>query len=84
MILPTQLPASSPQDTDQDRPRGDSASTEPDSARDLRIMGTVPVWVLSGLRLERVGQQRLPNGWVVGVYQMEAAEFEPEEPASSN
>jgi hypothetical protein len=47
-------------------------------------MGTVPVWVLSGLRLERVGQQRLPNGWVVGVYQMEAAEFEPEEPASSN
>lgn len=50
----------------------------------LEVLGTVPVWVLGGMRLERLGERRMPNGWVVGVYQMDIAEFESEDPSSTN
>ena len=39
----------------------------------LEVMGSVPIWVLSGLRLHRVGWKHMQSGWVVGVYEMDAS-----------
>lgn len=50
----------------------------------LEVLGTVPVWVLGGMRLERLGERQMPNGWVVGVYQMDIAEFDSEESSHTN
>ena len=36
----------------------------------LEILGSVPVWGLTGLRLERLGIRRISEGWEVGVYRM--------------
>ena len=38
----------------------------------LEIMGSVPIWVLSGLRVEWTGWRSLDSGWTVGVYRMNA------------
>jgi len=50
----------------------------------LEVLGTVPVWVLGGMRLERLGERKMPNGWVVGVYQMDIAEFDSEDSSLTN
>lgn len=36
----------------------------------MEVLGSVPVWVLSGLRLERMGSREVSTGWNVGVYRM--------------
>jgi len=36
----------------------------------MEVLGSVPVWVLSGLRLERMGSRTVATGWEVGVYRM--------------
>lgn len=38
------------------------------------VLGTVPIWVLAGFRLERIGWRRQDSGWSVGVYRLEEAE----------
>jgi len=50
----------------------------------LEVLGTVPVWVLGGMRLERLGERTMPNGWVVGVYQMDIAEFDDDDTSLTN
>jgi len=40
---------------------------------ELEIMGSVPIWILSGLRLERTGWRSLDSGWTVGIYRMDAS-----------
>ena len=50
----------------------------------LEVLGSVPVWVLGGMRLERLGERKMPNGWVVGVYQMDVAEFDSEDSSLTN
>jgi hypothetical protein len=42
----------------------------------LEILGSVPVWGLCGLRLERLGSRRIAEGWEVGVYRMGLAREE--------
>ena len=37
----------------------------------MEVLGSVPVWVLGGLRLHRKGWKHLQSGWVVGVYVMD-------------
>lgn len=37
----------------------------------MEVLGSVPVWVLGGLRLHRKGWRHLQAGWVVGVYEMD-------------
>lgn len=37
----------------------------------MEVLGSVPVWVLGGLRLHRKGWRHLQAGWVVGVYMMD-------------
>lgn len=37
----------------------------------MEVLGSVPIWVLSGLRLERVGHRMVSNQWPVGVYRMD-------------
>jgi len=34
----------------------------------MEVLGSVPIWVLSGLRLERTGARQVAPGWAVGVY----------------
>jgi hypothetical protein len=34
----------------------------------MEVLGSVPIWVLSGLRLERMGERLVAPGWAVGVY----------------
>jgi hypothetical protein len=41
--------------------------------RSMEVLGSVPVWVLSGLRLERTGSRLVAAGWEVGVYRMDLA-----------
>ena len=36
----------------------------------MEVLGSVPIWVLSGLRLERMGSRTVATGWEVGVYRM--------------
>lgn len=50
----------------------------------LEVLGSVPVWVLGGMRLERLGERTMENGWVVGVYQMDVAEYESEDSSLGN
>lgn len=49
-------------------------SSEPDSGLPPEVLGTVPIWVLAGFRLERIGWRRQDSGWSVGVYRLEEAE----------
>jgi hypothetical protein len=37
----------------------------------MEVLGSVPIWVLTGLRLERTGARLVAPGWVVGVYKTE-------------
>ena len=37
----------------------------------MEVLGSVPVWILGGLRLHRKGWKHLQTGWVVGVYVMD-------------
>jgi len=39
----------------------------------MEVLGSVPVWVLSGLRMHRVGWRHLQSGWVVGVYEIDVS-----------
>lgn len=34
----------------------------------IEVLGSAPVWVLSGLRLERTGSRLVSSGWEVGVF----------------
>ncbi|MBK8803352.1 MAG: hypothetical protein IPN71_15085 [Fibrobacteres bacterium] len=56
----------------------DSSTDDPSSATDStlppEVLGTVPIWVLAGFRLERIGWRRQDSGWSVGVYRLEEAE----------
>lgn len=36
----------------------------------MEVLGSVPIWVLSGLRLVRTGSRTVVTGWEVGVYRM--------------
>ena len=40
----------------------------------LEVMGSVPLWVLCGLRLKRTGWRSLDSGWTVGLYRMDTDE----------
>ena len=40
----------------------------------MEVLGSLPVWVLSGLRLKRIGWRHLQSGWVVGVFKMDVPE----------
>jgi len=55
-----------------------STIEDPSSATDgslpPEVLGTVPIWVLAGFRLERIGWRRQDSGWSVGVYRLEEAE----------
>jgi|GEM_PF-4974761 len=41
------------------------------SFQSMEVLGSVPIWVLSGLRLERTGARIVAPGWAVGVYRTE-------------
>ncbi|MBK9578076.1 MAG: hypothetical protein IPK50_09345 [Fibrobacterota bacterium] len=49
-------------------------SSDADSMLPPEVLGTVPIWVLAGFRLERIGWRRQDSGWSVGVYRLEEAE----------
>lgn len=51
----------------------DSVSSSEDSLPP-EVLGTVPIWVLAGFRLKRIGWRRQDSGWSVGVYRLEEAE----------
>jgi hypothetical protein len=36
----------------------------------MEVLGSVPIWVLSGLRLKRTGSRRITAGWEVGVFRI--------------
>lgn len=52
----------------------------------MEVLGSVPIWVLSGLRLHRVGWRHLQSGWVVGVFEMDisAMDLDDEELSESD
>lgn len=55
----------------------ESSSVEGSSLSDmdgLEVMGSVPLWVLCGLRLKRTGWRSLDSGWTVGLYRMDTDE----------
>lgn len=70
------------------RPGTSDASARPHPAAEnaqpgsFSVLGTVPIWVLSGLRLVRTGFGRLPNGWPVGLYSLSRPEGEREPSAA--
>ncbi|MEK7391184.1 MAG: hypothetical protein AAB214_01345 [Fibrobacterota bacterium] len=39
----------------------------------MEVLGSVPIWVLAGLRMHRVGWRHLQSGWVVGVYEIDVS-----------
>ena len=39
--------------------------------RSIEVLGSVPLRVLAGFRLERTGSRRAVAGWDVGVYRMD-------------
>jgi len=58
-------------------PRGERQIQAPsEDFHSLEILGSVPVWGLCGLRLERLGSRRISEGWEVGVYRMGLAREE--------
>lgn len=53
-----------------------SKTRNPDASSDvgnMEILGSVPVWALAGLRLQRVGFRLVTADWEVGVYRIAIA-----------
>ncbi len=65
-----QVPATSPSILQAASQPGAPALTLSD-LHGMEVLGSVPVWVLGGLRLHRKGWRHLQAGWVVGVYLMD-------------
>ncbi len=67
-VIPEPLPFSAKSASDAFRTFAMKSFSE---MHGLEILGSVPVWVLAGMRLHRVGWRHHQAGWVAGVYEMD-------------
>lgn len=64
----------SPESAQESTPTIEAPASEAENSLPPEVLGTVPIWVLAGFRLERIGWRRQESGWSAGVYRLEEAE----------